>query len=274
MAEPQAWPTCDEDIKQFVVQLIELIRNELGNKLIGIYLHGSLAMGSYYRPKSDIDLIVVVDSKLEAGLAGIVGIAIANRAVNRPTIGNVELSVITAEAAKQVPVPTPFELHYSSEWHDKILNNKVDYNKEQTDIDLSSHLMYVVQRGICLYGRPISNTFGTVKWQHFMEAVLNDLEWILEDEHVLETPFYSVLNICRVLQLLIENNQSVHSKDEGGEWGLRHLPQEYHQLIQQALDAYRSSDIVNEEQRKTGGRDWDHNKLLAFRNFARLKFKG
>ncbi|WP_409348238.1 aminoglycoside adenylyltransferase domain-containing protein [Paenibacillus gyeongsangnamensis] len=63
------------------------------------------------------------------------------------------------------------------------------------------------------------------------------------------------------------------SKDEGGEWGIEHLPQEYYQLIQRALDVYRSSDIVNEEQRRTGGKEWDKTNLLAFRNYARMQFK-
>lgn len=46
------------------------------------------------------------------------------------------------------------------------------------------------------------------------------LEWTLEDEHIIETPFYRVLNICRVFQLLDEREETVHSKDEGGQWGL------------------------------------------------------
>lgn len=91
----------------------------------------------------------------------------------------------------------------------------------------------------------------------------------IEDEHIIETPFYGVLNICRILQLINENSQTVHSKDEGGEWGLNNLPQEYHAIIQQALDAYRSSVEVSEEQRRTAGKNWNKKKLLAFRDYAR-----
>lgn len=273
MTDPKVWPHCDEDIKRFIVKLMERLKSVLGDPLTGIYLHGSLAMGSYYRPKSDIDLIVVVNGKLEADIAKSAAVAIAHEAAARPTVGNVELSVITAEAAKQVPVPTPYELHYSSAWHDKILRDEVDYSSERTDTDLSSHLTYVVKRGICLFGQPIADTFGPVKWRFFMESVMDDLDWILEDEHILETPFYSVLNICRVMQLLSDNRETVHSKDEGGEWGLRHFPSQYRPLIQQALNVYRSSETVTEEQRKTGGIDWDRDKLLAFRNYARSKVK-
>ncbi|MCJ8008547.1 aminoglycoside adenylyltransferase domain-containing protein [Lederbergia wuyishanensis] len=271
MNRPQAWSNCDEDIKSFITTLTEKIKNEIGNNLVGIYLHGSLAMGSYYRPKSDIDIIVVVDHRLENETARCVGIAIALQSKKRPTIGDIELSIITKEVAKQVPVPTPYELHFGTEWTEKILNNEVDYSKELTDSDLPSHLTYVLQRGICLYGQPIQDVFGEYPWQSFIDSVMYDLEWILDEENILESPYYSILNISRVFQLVTENIQKVHSKDEGGEWGLLHLPKKFHPLIQQALDVYRSPKIVSEEERKTGGREWNSSKLLAFRDYAREK---
>lgn len=276
MGGPQAWPHCDEDIKRFVDNLINKLRSELGGKLTGIYLHGSLAMGSYYRPKSDIDLVIVVDGPLAPDLAEAVGIVIATEASGRPTVGNVELSVITAETAKELPEPTPYEVHYSSGWHDQILNHEVDYSRERADSDLPSHITYVVQRGISLYGKPVTEVFGQVNWQSFMDAVMDDFRWIVEDvEHMVETPFYSILNICRVLQLHEEGTQLVHSKDEGGEWGLRHLPPQFHSLIRQALDVYRSSEIVvGEEQRKTGGKTWDRAKLREFQIYAQGKVTG
>lgn len=265
----QSWENCDADIKQFVLDLVNLLENELSDNLIGIYLHGSLAMGCYYRPKSDLDIIVVVQNQIGVDVAKKTGIAIAKQAEKRPTTGNVELSIIVADTAKNIPVHVPFELHYSTEWHDKTLNGDIEYDSTKTDIDLLSHLMYIQQRGIVLSGKPINEVFGKYNWQHFMGAVIDDFEWILEDEHILETPFYGILNICRVLQLLNEDSHTVHSKDEGGEWGLENLPAEFRPLIQKALDVYRSSDDVNEAQRRTGGQDWNKNKLLAFRDYAK-----
>lgn len=270
----QRWPDCDEDIKAFTTKLVEELEGLLRDRLTGIYLHGSLAMGSYYRPKSDIDLIVVIDTVLDAAMAEAVGVAVAARAGERPTVGSIELSVITAGAARRVPVPTPYEVHYSSEWHDRIMRREVDYTNPRTDPDLPSHLMYVVQRGIRLAGKQIPEVFGPVEWRHFMASVLADCQWILEGDHILETPFYGVLNICRVLQLLSENRQKVYSKDEGGEWGLAHLPSPYRPLIRQALAVYRSSDVVTEESRKIGGAVWDQDQLLDFRNYARAQLHG
>lgn len=271
VSKAQSWQNCDEDIKQFVFDLVTVHRKQLSGNLVGVYLHGSLAMGCYYRPKSDLDVIVVVQNHIGADIAKKTGMAVARQAEKRPTTGNVELSVITSDTAKNIPVPVPFELHYSTEWHEKTLNCDIEYDSSKTDIDLLSHLMYVRQRGIVLAGRPINEVFGKYDWQHFMDAVIDDFEWILEDENILETPFYGVLNICRVLQLISENSQTVHSKDEGGEWGLKNLPQEHHAIIQQALDAYRSSVDVNEEQRRAAGQSWDKDRLIGLRDFARMQ---
>lgn len=265
----QNWGNCDEDIKQFVLDLVAIFEDELSDNLVGIYMHGSLAMGCYYRPKSDLDVIVVVQNQLGADIAKKTGIAIAKQADKRPTTGNVELSIITADTARSIPVPVPFELHYSTEWHEKTLSGDIDYDSSKTDIDLLSHLMYVRQRGVILAGKQIQEVFGKYNWQYFMDAVIDDFEWILEKENILDTPFYGVLNICRVLQLIGENSRTVHSKEEGGEWGLNNLPPEFHSLIQKALDVYRSSDDISEAQRRTGGLAWNKDELLALRDYAK-----
>ena len=68
-------------------------------------------------------------------------------------------------------------------------------------------------------------------WQSFMDAVVDDFNWIIEGENIVQSPVYGVLNICRVLQLLNENNGKVHSKDEGGEWALSKNRQQRQKLF-------------------------------------------
>lgn len=269
--QPQSWQNCDDDIKQYVESLVAIIADNLSGSLVGIYLHGSLAMGGYYRPKSDIDLLVVVKEKLKVEVAKSASQAIAHYSKARPTVGDIELSVITLAVAQKPSSPMPFEFHNSSEWTDKILNDEVSYLVGGTDIDLNSHVMYVVKRGIALYGEPIQSVFGTPKWNDFMAAVVDDFEWIISDKHILETPFYGVLNICRVLQLLKENDEQPYSKDEGGLWALENLPVEYSRVIQQALDVYRSSSSISSEQRRRGGVEWNDTELLSFCEYARTQ---
>ena len=48
----QAWDSCDEEIRQFILDIVDTLKNQLGDNLVSIYLHGSLAPDSYYCPKS------------------------------------------------------------------------------------------------------------------------------------------------------------------------------------------------------------------------------
>lgn len=265
---PQSWQNCDKDIKNFVNNLILKLDMHLGDNLVGVYLHGSLAMGSYYRPKSDIDLIVVIENKLGVDeRKSISGMLVKHESL-KPNIGSIELTIVLAKTAKEIPVPIPFELHYSTEWHDRILAGQVDYEVERTDPDLQSHFTYVIHRGVVLRGRPIDDVFGKIDWQSFIDGVINDFDWIIKDENILEAPFYGVLNICRVLQLFTENSHQVHSKDEGGQWALRNLPERYHAIVSQALDAYHSPKQINEKIQKTNGEIWDKEALLSLREYA------
>ncbi len=168
----------------------------------------------------------------------------------------------------------PYILHYSSSWHERILSGDVKYTDNQIDTDLSAHLTVLKKRGVCLYGTVIEDTFGDVCWDDFVFAVTDDLEWILEGENICESPFYSILNSCRVLQILIDKDRQCLSKDEGGLWGLANLPDKYHNLIQKALDAYRSDYFPKDEtDRKTGGETWNKANLLSFRDYVKSEYE-
>ena len=251
----QSWQTCDADIRAFVQRFIRLTTDWLGAaNVTGVYLHGSLATGSYYRPKSDIDLLIVVPDRLDGGMAAGLNLAIARLAEKRPTVGSLEVSAMTADTAARVPIPTPYELSYGT---------------GRTDGDLPAHLFCVRRRGVCLYGRPIAEVFGDVSREAFLRAILADAGEILEGERLLEIPYYGVLNLCRVLQALTDREVYPYSKDEGGAWGLRRLPERFRPLIAAALDVYHAETPVREAQRETGGVRWNREDLLAFRDYAR-----
>jgi len=267
--KPQSWPDCDEAVQKYVSGLVDLLKCELKDNLTGVYLHGSLATGSWFWPKSDLDVLAVVYKRLDPERARETNLSIARYAENRPLTGGVELSVITAETAGNVPDAMPFELHYSEDWRQRILDDQVVYGNAPVDIDLQAHLMCVKKRGVCLFGKRIGEVFGDVSWRNFLAAVLDDFSWIMADENICESPYYGILNICRVLQTVTEKDQRILSKYEGGMWGLEDLPDEYIPLIQKALDIYSSRTAVAESERRTGGVHWDKRRLLALRDYAK-----
>ena len=266
--KPQAWPDCDDAVHNYITGFVDLLKERMEPHLVGVYLHGSLAMGSYFPPKSDMDFIIVSDNKLEIEPAKSLNTSIAKYAEIRPTVGSIECSVITLQTAKGVPDKMPYELHYSEAWHERILKDAVSYGVEQFDSDLPAHLMCIKKRGICLCGKAIDDVFGEVSWYNFILSVMDDFNWIVEGENICESPYYGVLNICRVMQIFIDGNENYLSKYEGAIWGMDNLPDEHIPLIQQALEVYASNEPMDEYRRKTGGVTWNNPALLSFRDYA------
>lgn len=266
------WPNCDVQLRDYVNSFVQLLVTNIGNALTGIYLHGSLATGSYFPPKSDIDIVAVVENSLPTGLLSELGVRIAESANGRPTIGSIEFSIITRDAAWNIPDPIPYELHYSTSWHERLLRNEVDYAETRCDSDLFAHLLCIRNRGMCLYGESIETVFAKVPWGKFMFAVLDDLDWIMAEENNVESPYYGILNICRVVQLLVEKTEYTYSKLEGGMWALQHLPERYLPLIRKALDVYSSDTPLSEAERKCGGVEWDKAALLQFRDYVQTEY--
>jgi streptomycin 3"-adenylyltransferase len=262
--KPQSWPDCDEAVYNYITGFVELLKEKLESRLTGVYLHGSLAMGSYFPPKSDMDFIIVSEDKLDAELAKSLNTSIAEYAKTRPTIGSIECSVITLQTARDVPEQMPYELHYS----ESCLNDAATYGNVKYDSDLPAHLMCIKKRGICLCGMAIDDVFGEVSWRNFLLSVMDDFNWIVEGENICESTYYGVLNICRVLQIIDDGNEKYLSKYEGAVWGVKNLPDELIPLIQKALEVYASNEPIDAREQKTGGVIWNKSALLSFRDYA------
>ena len=263
----QRWPDCDAETSRFVERVVVALRDHLGRELLGVYLHGSLALGSYYAPKSDIDLLLVVRAALDPAARERLSRLFLTLSVDRPTLGDVEVSTITEQAARHFEHPMPFEMHYSVSWNERIRSGDIDYSAERKDPDLTAHVTSVRESGIALYGPAPTEVFAPVPEEAFLESILDDLEWIVEGRNILESPFYGVLNGCRVLLVLADRTRLVPSKEEAALWALENVPKIHRGVVRDALDAYRSADPVSEAQRQTAGRDWDEEALLSFRDF-------
>lgn len=267
----QKWPACDMETAAFIAAVVHAVKGELGDKLDCICLHGSLALGSYYPPKSDIDILVFIPAPLTTGEMRALHKALLQLDDHRPYTGQLELSVILSEKVQVLPsYPVTHELHFGDNLTEEIREDRYDYAQARgPDPDLGAHLMVAKNRGIAVYGRNPADQIGPLSWQHYCEAVMDDLNWILESKHILETPFYAVLNCCRVMEMLETGEGTISSKEEGALWALENLPAEHHDIIHAALDCYRSAAPVTPAQRQRGGRKWDESGLLAFRDFVR-----
>lgn len=235
------------EYKRLLDEITEASKQIFGEKLVGVYLHGSIAMGCFNPNKSDIDLIFVIENELtdEEKLEFMNVVVKLNESAPKKGL---ELSVVKRDVCQPFVYPTPFELHFSPMHLNWFQTDPQGYvkNMKGIDKDLAAHFTVIRRYGIVLYGSEISDVFAEVPREDYLDSIFEDIEEAKED--IVKDPIYITLNLCRVFAAV--KDDLVLSKAQGGEWGLLHIGQEYHELIQNALESYASEKEMMVDQEK------------------------
>ena len=222
------------NINMLIEQVVYDYRTILGDDLVGIYLHGSLAFGCFNPEKSDIDFIAVVNKPLTINEKTALITSLLALDPKAPTKG-FEMSVVLRSVCKPFIYPTPYELHFSNSHKERYIADLTAHCERLhgCDPDLAAHFTVIRTVGKTLYGEPIDEVFGEVPTEYYLDSILKDVESAKED--ILRDPVYMILNLCRVLGYL--QGGGVMSKKAGGEWGIANLS-EYRDVIESALREY------------------------------------
>jgi len=251
------WENCPESVRGLINNILKNYQKILGDNIIGFYLHGSLAMNCFNHLSSDVDLLAIVKRKLTVKQKKAI-IDYLLKEYNSSPVKGVEMSIVLEENVRNFTYPTPFELHYSNDWYERYRNDQVDYAKQSYDEDLAAHFVITRNRGICLFGKPISEVFPEIPKELYARSLLNDARWIYERTE--QNPVYTVLNLCRIMAFFKDNK--IASKKEGGEWALLNLPGKFSSLISWALASYSNIDE---------GSQFDVNTLRSFVDYTRAE---
>ena len=220
-------------------KLLSLISEQynqiLCDNLVGIYVHGSIAFGCFNWDRSDIDFIVVVKTPLTYQIKVQLLDILLKLKEEAPPNG-FEMSVVLKKHCRDFAYPTPYELHFSDGWLNRYLEDpsQVCNDEIKTDIDLAAHFTVIKNVGIVLSGKSISEIFGNVPKEDYLDSICKDVENAILT--VVNNPVYIILNLCRVYAYM--KNGLVLSKEDGGRWGLTNLAEKYHNTIAAMLDNY------------------------------------
>ncbi|MBQ7320870.1 MAG: DUF4111 domain-containing protein [Clostridia bacterium] len=223
------------NIDRLLREISEAYRQILGDRLVGIYVHGSIAFGCFDPRVSDIDFLVVVDRPISLQQKTALIEVLLSREPHAPPKG-FEMSVVLRGVCDPFVYPTPYELHYSAAYAAAAREDLVRYceGMHGIDRDLAAHVTVTRAVGLVLCGKPIGEVFGEVPREDYLDSIRFDVENAAED--ISEHPVYVILNLCRVAAFLREG--LVISKKDGGAWGSSHLPAVYRPVIRSALYAY------------------------------------
>ena len=215
------------EIMNQINNVVDIWKRHLGDNLIGVYLHGSIALHAFHPASGDIDILVVVRDSLE--VATKLEIAREIIEIDRKPCP-LEMSAVKQMDAKYWKTPGNCVFHYSDFWTEKYLDRfqnpdmevyVVDH--EFSDADVTSYIKLLKQCGIVLYGEEIQEVFADVSDEDFWSAISADIEDY--DFHDYDSRYFAsnVLILGRILSF--KKEKRILSKYDGGLWMIKNVPE-------------------------------------------------
>lgn len=207
----------------------------LGNNLVGVYVHGSLAFGSYHRDNSDIDLLVVVEREPGQAEKEAMIRVLLEREQDAPERG-FELYVVSRQSCQRYHHPAAYFLHYSERFRIEATQNLPGFCRRMrgNEPELAYHFTVVKNSGLCLRGKPSDQVFAGVPEREFMEGLSALIEGAENEVRI--RPAAVILDLCRALAF--GEGGYLASKSQGGRWALTRTDGRWRELIREALDAH------------------------------------
>jgi hypothetical protein len=210
-----AFPTPYPEINTLLQSVLSGAREVLGERFVGMVLHGSLASGGFDPQRSDIDFLIITRKDLpEETIAGLRNMHAGITAGSMPWADHIEGSYIPLEALRR------YDPAHSA--HPALrVDGSLDVDGHGPDWVIQRHI--IREKGIVLAGLPVRDLIDPVSPNELRRAQLGILrEWWTppfanpERFNTAEYQAYSVLTMCRALYLL--ENGEVATKADAAAW--------------------------------------------------------
>ena len=215
------------DIDELLRGLLHQVRRILGQKLVGLYLYGSLVTGDFDREISDIDLLAILSSDIDdREFEQLQNMHNGFVAKNQHWDDRIEIAYISVAALRT------FRSQVSKI---AIISPGEPFHIKEAGKDWLINWWVIREQGVALFGPAPTTLIDPISKQEFLQAVQEQArawgEWI---DHMQSRPAhaYAILTLCRALYAH-KNGEQV-SKKQAALWVQAHFPQ-WAPLIQNAL---------------------------------------
>lgn len=244
----------DPEANKIVAELLQNIKVVLAEKLVGVYVYGSLATGDFYPKTSDIDMLAAISVDLkEEEFKNLKKMHEEFILKYQDWNNRIEVHYLSTKALKTFKSTTskvasirpgdPFQMievgdHWLMNWY------------------------MVREKGITLYGPSPKTIIEPISKEEFIDSVKQHTkswnEWVKPMKNR-KAQAYSILTLCRALYA-VENGEQP-SKKHAALWAEKQLP-EWATLIKNAITWRESEvDVENDEE--------NYNKTVEFVNVVR-----
>lgn len=235
----QSLADADRDVRQYLIRIAGTLGEALGDALGALYVRGSLALGTYHRERSDLNLTAVVKRPLTPPERERVARLFVSLSDGRPTRGDVEIEVVEESRVRAGEFPAISEVRYSTDLHEPIRRRKVAYENGIANAPSAAHAVELRDAGVTFVGPPPQSIFPPVPWHAFVSALRAELERARSIAP--KDPAGAILAACRVLHGTTSRGVCGISKDDAAAWALNSAAPDHRSVINDALQLYRGS---------------------------------
>ena len=242
------WVTAHEEVNAILHMLLEGVRAALGEMLVGLYLHGSLALGDFDPASSDVDFIAVTQDGLPSdAVERLRAMHEALGASGLPYAQRLEGAYIPCQALRRY---SPARAHHPT------IGTDWEFQIALLEDNWVFGYAILREQGVVVWGPPSSTLIDPISADELRGAVRSQLRdvwerratdrvWLREREY----QAFSILTLCRCLYTL--RHGALASKPRAAAWASAAYPR-WQPPIAWAL-AHRSdhSDAGEAETRAT-----------------------
>jgi len=232
MSLSAASPTPYADVNAVLKLLLKNVQDVMGTFFIGLYLHGSLALGDFDPGHSDIDFVVVTTRELPVKL-------ISDLEAMHARIKDSGLKLAIKLDGAYISKKALLRYSIDNPPCPEIDETKFSIQRDGSHGIINRHILR--ENGVVVAGPPVRPLIAPVSPDELREAVLDRLFtwWApMLDKPGLRYPgpgyqSYAVLTMCRALYTL--QHGAIVSKPVSARWALQTLDKRWTKLIESAL---------------------------------------
>lgn len=225
----QTHPTPYAAINALLDLILSRMQMILSNKLIGLYIFGSLVTGDFDYDSSDIDLIAAISTELDEKELGRLKIMHQDLALQEKTWDDrIEVGYISVENLKKS----------QSHFHLALISPGEPFHVTEADSAWTLNRYVLREKGITLFGPPPKTLVDPISQEELLQAMQELIkvwrEWIKNTKliHRREYQAFTILTMCRALYTCRKGK--FVSKKQAALWAENELP-EWSSLIRRAL---------------------------------------